>query len=83
MEMNENEAIKQAVQAGMGLGIVSIHIIELELETNRLVILDVEDSLIMRYWYLVHRKEKRLSPITQSFRDFVLNEGRRFISQIQ
>jgi len=83
MEMNENEAIKQAVQAGMGLGIVSIHIIELELETNRLVILDVEDSPIMRYWYLVHRKEKRLSPITQSFRDFVLNEGRRFISQIQ
>jgi len=83
MEMNENEAIKQAVQAGMGLGIVSIHTIELELETNRLVILDVEDFPIMRHWYLVHRKEKRLSPITQAFKDFVLNEGRRFISQIQ
>ena len=50
MEMNENEAIKQAVQAGMGLGIVSIHTIELELETNRLVILDVADFPIMRYW---------------------------------
>ncbi|MDH5601386.1 MAG: LysR family transcriptional regulator [Gammaproteobacteria bacterium] len=82
MEMNENEAIKQAVQAGMGLGIVSIHTIELELETNRLVILDVEDFPIMRHWYLVHRKEKRLSPITQAFKDFVLNEGRNLIPNI-
>ncbi|MCW8899615.1 MAG: LysR family transcriptional regulator [Gammaproteobacteria bacterium] len=82
MEMNENEAIKQAVQAGMGLGIVSIHTIELELETNRLVILDVEDFPIMRHWYLVHRKEKRLSPITQAFKDFVLSEGRNLISNI-
>ena len=82
MEMNENEAIKQAVQAGMGLGIVSIHTIELELETKRLVILDVEDFPIMRHWYLVHRKEKRLSPITQAFKDFVLSEGRTLISHM-
>ena len=82
MEMNENESIKQAVQAGMGLGIVSIHTIELELETNRLVILDVADFPIMRHWYLVHRKDKRLSPITQAFKDFVLSEGRNFISQM-
>ena len=82
MEMNENEAIKQAVQAGMGLGVVSIHTIELELETKRLVILDVEDFPIMRHWYLVHRKEKRLSPITQAFKDFVLSEGRELISQM-
>lgn len=82
MEMNENEAIKQAVQAGMGLGVVSIHTIELEIETNRLVILDVEDFPIMRHWYLVHRKEKRLSPITQTFKEFVLNEGRNLIPSI-
>ncbi len=82
MEMNENEAIKQAVQAGMGLGVVSVHTIELELETNRLVILDVEDFPIMRHWYLVHRKEKRLSPITQAFKDFVLTEGQNFIARM-
>ena len=82
MEMNENEAIKQAVQAGMGLGVVSIHTIELELETKRLVILDVEDFPIMRHWYLVHRKEKRLSPITQAFKDYVLDEGRNLISHM-
>lgn len=82
MEMNENESIKQAVQAGMGLGVVSIHTIELELETKRLVILNVEDFPIMRHWYLVHRKEKRLSPITQRFKEFVLSEGRKFTSHV-
>ena len=81
-EMNENEEIKQTVQAGMGLGLVSVHAIELELETNQLVILDVEDFPIMQHWYLVHRKEKGLSPITQTFKDFVLQEGRSFLSQI-
>jgi len=79
MEMNENEAIKQSVQAGMGLGVVSIHTIELELETKRLVILNVEHFPIMRHWYLVHRKDKRLSPVAQAFRQFVLSNANDFV----
>ncbi|HKK07041.1 MAG TPA: LysR family transcriptional regulator [Gammaproteobacteria bacterium] len=75
MEMNKNEAIKQAVQAGLGLGIVSVHTLELEMETGRLVILDIEDFPIMRHWYLVHRKGKRLTPVAQAFRQFVLKEA--------
>jgi len=79
MEMNENEAIKQAVQAGMGLAVVSTHTIELELETKRLVILDVEGFPIMRHWYLVHRKNKRLSPAAAEFRKFVLSDASEFV----
>lgn len=75
MEMSSNEAIKQAVQAGLGLGIVSVHTLEMELETGRLVVLDVEDFPIMRHWYLVHRKGKRLSPVAQAFRGFVQEEA--------
>ncbi len=75
MEMTSNEAIKQAVEAGLGLGIVSIHTLELELETNRLKVLDVELFPIMRHWYIVFRKGKRLSPVAQAFRRFVLEEG--------
>lgn len=82
LEMNENEAIKQAVQAGMGLGIVSLHTLELELETGRLVILDVEDFPIMRHWYLVHLKGKRLPPMAEAFKEYVLAEGNSLISGI-
>jgi DNA-binding transcriptional LysR family regulator len=72
MEMTSNEAIKQAVEAGLGLGIVSVHTLELELEAKRLEVLDVEGFPIMRHWYLVHREGKRLSPVASVFRDYLL-----------
>ena len=79
IEMTSNEAIKQAVEAGLGLGIVSIHTLELELETKRVVILDVEGFPIMRHWHIVQRKGKRLSPAAQLFKQFVLTEAENFI----
>jgi DNA-binding transcriptional LysR family regulator len=75
MQMTRNEAIKQAVRAGMGLGVVSTHTIELELETGRLVVLDVAGFPLQRHWYLVYRKSKRLSPSARAFVDFVLAEA--------
>jgi len=77
MEMDTNEAIKQSVQAGMGLGIISRHGIELELETGRLAILDAEHFPIVRHWYIVHRKNKRLSGAAQAFKQFLLNEAEK------
>ncbi|MDH5710723.1 MAG: LysR family transcriptional regulator [Gammaproteobacteria bacterium] len=79
IEMTSNEAIKQAVEAGLGLGIVSIHTLELELETKRLAILDVEKFPIQRYWYILQRKGKRLSPVASAFKEFVLEEASKFI----
>lgn len=72
MEVETNEAIKQAVQAGMGLGILSLHSIELELETRRLAVLDVEHFPLMRHWFVIHRNNKRLSGAAQSFKAFLL-----------
>jgi DNA-binding transcriptional LysR family regulator len=71
-ELSTNEAIKQAVQAGMGLGILSLHTVSLELETGRLIVLDVQNFPILRNWYVVHRKGKRLSAVAQAFKDFLL-----------
>ncbi len=79
IEMSSNEAIKQAVEAGLGLGIVSVHTLELELETGRLVILDVEDFPIKRHWHIVQRTGKRLSPVALAFKQFVLEEAQQFI----
>jgi DNA-binding transcriptional LysR family regulator len=75
MEMSRNEAIKHAVMAGLGLGIVSLHTLEFELALNRIAILSVEGFPIMKEWYLVHRSGKRMSPIAQAFKEFVLNEA--------
>jgi LysR family transcriptional regulator, low CO2-responsive transcriptional regulator len=77
MQMTRNEAIKQAVRAGLGLSVVSLHTVELELETRRLVIVDVQEFPIERQWYLVYRRGKRLSPAAGAFRDFVVAEAGR------
>lgn len=79
IEMTSNEAIKQAVEAGLGLGIVSIHTLELELETKRLAVLDVKDFPIQRHWYIMQRKGKRLSPAANAFKTFVLEQAKAFI----
>ena len=76
MEMSSNEAIKQAVQAGLGLGILSLQTLEMELALKRLVVLDVEGFPIIRHWYIVHRAEKRLSPAAHTFKEFVLEPAR-------
>ncbi len=77
MEMDTNEAIKQSVNAGIGIGIISRHGIELELETGRLCILDVVGFPIVRNWHIVQRKNKRLSTAAQAFQRFLLEEAER------
>lgn len=80
MEMSSNEAIKQAVQAGLGLGVVSVHTLEMELELERLVILDVQGFPILRHWYVVHRQGKRFSAVAQAFLNFVMDEAEQLFA---
>lgn len=80
LSMSSNEAIKQAVQAGLGLGIVSVHTLEMELKLKLLEILDVESFPILRNWYVVHRKGKRLSPVAQAFKDFMVRNARDILA---
>lgn len=77
MEMNKNEAIKQAVEAGLGLSVVSLHTVQAELAAQTLCVLDVQGFPLNRQWYLVQRQGKRLSPAAQAFSRFVLSEAKR------
>lgn len=78
LEMSSNEAIKQAVAAGFGLGIVSLHTIALELKSNYLTVLDVESFPILRHWHLVTHKQKTMSPVAKTFRKFLLEKAEHF-----
>ncbi len=80
MEIGNNEAIKQSVQAGLGLGLLSRYTLDMELALNRLVILDVEHFPIMRHWYIMHRKGKRLSVVSQAFKEFLLKEAAEILN---
>ena len=82
MEIRSTETIKQAVIAGMGVSFMSGHTISLELKTGSLSVLDVQGFPLMRNWYVVHRRTKRLPPVAQAFKDFLLADGTDLIAQI-
>jgi DNA-binding transcriptional LysR family regulator len=79
MEVSSNETIKQAVMAGMGISFISSHTIGLESQTRRLAVLDVVGLPIVRDWYVIHLRERVLSPIAAAFRGYLLENGARVI----
>jgi len=79
MEMASNETIKQAVIAEMGISLLSLHTVGLELAAGRLVTLDVRGLPIVRNWYLVHLAQKRLSPVAQALKGFLLSEAAKLL----
>ncbi len=81
MEVSSDEAIKQSVQAGLGLGLMSRDAVEMELTLGKLIVLDVEKLPIMRHWYVMHRKGKRLSVVAQAFKDFLLHEAAELLQK--
>ena len=72
IQINSNEAIVEAVQAGLGIGFVSKHSVNLQLKNNIIKQLDVAPFPIIRQWHIVHHAEAQLSPIARRFKQFVI-----------
>lgn len=75
IEAASTETLKQAVCAGFGVAFMSAHAVALEIETKRLVVLDVAGFPIRRRWHCVHRRGKRLPPVAAAFGQFLREEG--------
>lgn len=75
MEMPSNETIKQAVMAGLGLSFLSLRTMRHELASGYLVQLDLAGMPVERHWHVTHLRAKRLSPATQAFKQFLLDEA--------
>lgn len=74
MELGSNEAIKHAVASGLGITILSIHSLALEGTGGPIQVLDVEGFPILRKWYLVYPRGKRLSLTAQKFLEFSISQ---------
>jgi DNA-binding transcriptional LysR family regulator len=82
MEIRSTETIKQAVIAGMGVSFLSAHTVSRELQSGELCVLDITGFPLMLSWYVVHLRHKRLLPVTQAFKDFLLEDGAALIERI-
>lgn len=81
-EMASNETIKQAVMAGMGIAFISAHTVEMELNFQKLVILDVVGTPIRKNWFSVWRADRVFTPAMQTFNTFLRGEGARYLPLI-
>lgn len=81
MELSTNEAIKQAILAGLGISIMSKYTLGVETRHANLAILDVEGFPIERKWQFVYPVGKQISSVARAFMDFVRIEGKTILTE--
>lgn len=81
MELGANEAIKQAVMAGLGLSVLSRGSALLELEQGYLIELAVTDFPLLRHWHVAWPRGKRLSVGALAFLEILFGKGQAPVPQ--
>jgi DNA-binding transcriptional LysR family regulator len=71
MEQSNNEAIKTAVEEGLGVAVITRRVVSKEIEMGRLRAIPLSDPTMSRKFYLIHHKDKYLSRPLQSLIDMV------------
>lgn len=75
MQLPGTEGVKKAVEAGLGVGMVSRFAIEAECLAGVLQIIPVESWRLTRSMSLVYRSQKYFSPARERFREFAKSYG--------
>lgn len=81
VEMGTNETIKQAAIAGLGVGFLSLHTVQDELEFGRLVTLKGPGLPLVRQWFVVRPEDKPLTPATERVRAAISTVGAQYLPQ--
>jgi DNA-binding transcriptional LysR family regulator len=81
LELTSNEAIKQSLIAGLGVSIMPLIGIRKELQTGELKKIHFEDLPIRTKWHLIWLKSKNLSPVAESYVEFVKQNREQIISK--
>ena len=72
MELGSNEAIKEAVAGGLGIGVVSKHALHGHQKEHGVAIIQVKGFPIMSHWHIVHPAKKQLPPVALGFKYHLL-----------
>ncbi len=81
MELTSNEAVKQALVAGLGYSIMPLIGIKNEIENNELAIISIPGLPIQTTWSLVWLKGKKPHPVAQSFLSFLNDQKSSIINE--
>jgi DNA-binding transcriptional LysR family regulator len=79
MELTSNEAVKQALLAGLGYSIMPLIGIKNELHNNELQIIPIKGLPIKTTWSLIWLKGKKHAPVSKSFLEYLKNEKSQIV----
>ena len=74
MELGSNEAVREAVAGGLGLGVVSRHALGALRKDSGVAVVDVKGFPILTHWHIAHPTGKKLSPVASAFQAHLLRE---------
>lgn len=81
MELTSNEAVKQALLAGLGYSIMPLIGIRNEIQNGELQLINVKGLPIKTTWSLIWMKGKKHSPVAASFLEYLKKEKASIISR--
>ncbi len=81
LELTSNEAVKQAVIAGLGISIMPIIGVKNELQNKELKIIPLKSFPIESSWNLIWLKDKKFSPVAKEFQKFINKEKDQIIQE--
>lgn len=81
MELTSNEAVKQAVVAGLGYSVMPLIGIKNELLNGELSIIPVKGFPLSSVWNMIWLKKKAFSPVAAAFLDSLQKDKARIISE--
>jgi len=79
LELTSNEAVKQAVMAGIGHSIIPLIGIKNELTNGELHIIPAMSLPIITAWRLIWLRHKKLSPVARAYLDYLRNNKHQII----
>ncbi len=82
IELTSNEALKQALIAGLGYSVMPLIGIKNELKSGELEIIPFKGLPIVTHWNLVWLSAKRLSPVAEAYLRFIQQEKERIIKEV-
>lgn len=81
LELTSNEAVKQAVIAGLGVSLMPLIGLKNEILSKTLKVVPAEACPVTTEWNLIWLKSKNLSTIASAYLDYIREEKQRIIEE--
>ena len=77
LELGSNEAVKESVAGGLGIGVVSRHALHGLKKEHGVSVIEIDGFPLPSAWHIVHPASKKLPPLAVAFKQHLLTQSLR------